>query len=104
VGSDPSADFSNAQIYLLINNDGSWTKITVSYIITSRKDIFLGSFAVPFYLFSNPATTTYKFKHSLPNWKAPSSPVSSLSQIAGLRATSISISSIKINSAITNPT
>ena len=78
VGSSPSAGYSNAQIYLFINNDGSWTKITITYIITSRADLFLGAFAVPFYLFSNTATTTYNFKYSLPNWNTPSSPVASL--------------------------
>jgi len=38
-------DGSNvAKIALLINEDPSWTKVRVTYMISSRKDMYLGAF------------------------------------------------------------
>ena len=58
---------SSAQINLWINNDLSWSKIMISYMITSRKDLFLGSFPV-FTMFivdaSDRSTTVSFYKQS----------------------------------------
>jgi hypothetical protein len=91
---------SSAQINLWINNDMSWAKIVISYIISSRKDLFLGSFPVLTYPFLNSPNNTFLYKYGLPNWTNPTSPVSSVAQFAGFRTSIPNLQSLKINSAI----
>ena len=78
---------SSAQINLWINNDLSWSKIMISYMITSRKDLFLGSFPVFTYPFINSPNNTYLYKYGLPNWINPAAPLNSVAEFAGFRTT-----------------
>jgi hypothetical protein len=45
----PVKGATSAQLLLFINDDASWTKIIISYIITSRTDLFLGTLSLPAY-------------------------------------------------------
>jgi len=76
---------SSAQIILFINNDLTWTRILISYIITSRKDLFLGCFPILGHQFSSASNKTYTYKYALPNWINPAATVISLAQFAGFR-------------------
>lgn len=95
----PLQGTSSAQIILFINNDLAWTRIIITYIITSRKDLFLGAFPILGYQFSSNSNKTYVYKYALANWLNPAAPVISLAQLAGFRTSTPQIQMLKINSA-----
>jgi hypothetical protein len=98
----PLQGTSSAQITLFINKDLTWTRIIITYIITSRKDLFLGTFPVLGYQFSSSSNKTFIYKYTLPNWVNPASPVISLAQFAGFRTSTPQIQTLKINGASIN--
>ena len=42
---------SSARIVVIISDDAGWTRLAVSYLISSRSDLFLGAFIADGYIF-----------------------------------------------------
>ena len=95
----PTQGAASAQIILFINNDLSWTKVIISYIITSRKDLFLAAFPVLGFQFSSSTSNSYVYRYSLPGWVNPAAPVGAVAEFAGFRTSTPQIQLLKINSA-----
>jgi len=74
-----------AQLSLFINEDASWLSLRLSYLISSRADLYSGSFIADGYLFQSSATNTIKFAYSIPNWNPTTITVFSSTQISGIR-------------------
>lgn len=74
-----------AQLSLFINEDSSWLSLRLSYLISSRADLYSGSFIADGYLFQSSATNTLKFAYSVPNWNPTTITVFSATQISGIR-------------------
>lgn len=70
---------------LFINEDSSWVSLRLSYLISSRADLYSGSFIADGYLFQSSASNTLKFYYSVPNWTPTSITVFSATQISGIR-------------------
>ena len=47
----PGATSSSAEIVLFISDDNTWSSLQVSYLISSRSDLFLGSFIADGFIF-----------------------------------------------------
>lgn len=99
----PIQGAASAQIILFIDNDLSWTRFIISYIITSRKDLFLGAFAMLGFQFSSATTNSYVYRYQLPNWVKPASGLGSVAEFAGFRTSTPQIQLLKINSATIDP-
>ena len=98
VGGSRGSSSSSANLMLFASKDGSWNKIVISYIITSRSDFFLGSFTVSSFQFTSSGLNQYTYRHSLPFWSSSSSNfVYQQAHLSGLRTTATQISSIKLD-------
>ena len=87
----------SASLVLFANRDGSWSRIVISYIITSRNDFFFGSFAVSNYQLISSNSNQYTYKHPLNNWSSSSShSVYQQAHISGLRTAASKITTLKI--------
>lgn len=74
-----------AQLSLFINEDSSWVSLRLSYLISSRADLYSGSFIADGYLFQSSTSNTIKFYYSVPNWTPTTITVFSATQISGIR-------------------
>ncbi len=80
-GSNPSS----AQIILFLSDDATWTTLTISYLISSRSDLYLGSFIADGYIFQSTASNQLTVRFGIPNWSATNTQVSGVAEFAGLR-------------------
>lgn len=94
---------NSAQIILFIDNDLSWTRFIISYIITSRKDLFLGAFSMLGFQFSSSTANSYVYKYQLPNWVTPNSAMGSVAEFAGFKTSTPQIQLLRINMANIDP-
>ena len=92
---------TNAKIILFVNNDNSWIRITVTYIITSRNDLFIGSFAALGSLL-NQTGKTYSYEYCIKNWTQPKTKITSVAVLSGFRTSVFLIPQIKVNSGKIN--
>ena len=61
---------ANAQVILNINNDKSWLKVVISYIISGRSDFLVGFFGVSGFEFTKINPTNFEYKYALADFKA----------------------------------
>jgi hypothetical protein len=80
-GSNPSS----AQIILFISDDATWTTLTISYLISSRSDLFLGSFIADGYIFQSTASNQLTVRFGVPNFSATNTLVSGVAEFSGIR-------------------
>ena len=70
VGGYQISGSSSANLILSAKKDGSWSKIVISYIVTSRNDFFLGSFTISSQQFQPLGNNQYTYGHSLVYWSS----------------------------------
>lgn len=82
----PGPSSNSGKIYLLMNEDNSWTSVRISYLASARSDFVLGSFSAGTY-FLQSSSTTGDITHSylIPGWTAQSSGFSVIIEISGLK-------------------
>lgn len=83
VGSTPAT----ARIVLFATEDSSWTQIQISYLISSRSDLYLGSFIADGFYFQNSNPTQIALTYSLNNWKSTTGQITAVVEFAGIRTT-----------------
>ena len=93
---------TEAVIVLLIDNDNSWTNMKISYIISDRSDLFLGSFITDPYFLPKNNGNTYAFTYLIPNWVVQPALLYSIAQISGFKTNSNTIPFININKVSMN--
>lgn len=98
------ASASTAQVVVFITDDSTWTSIEVSYLISSRSDLFLGSFIADGYIFQSTSNNVLTLSFGIPNWVSSSSTVIAVTEFAGLRtflpqALNISFVSTNVNAS-----
>lgn len=76
---------SSASFVLLISEDANWKSLQINYLISSRSDLFLGSFIGDGYIFQSTSNNQLTLTYALPNWKPTAIQVYSVTEFAGLR-------------------
>lgn len=74
-----------AEIQVFMDEDSTWTSLQVSYLISSRSDLFLGSFIADGYIFQSTASNTITLTFGIPGWTSSNSQVTAVTEFAGLR-------------------
>jgi hypothetical protein len=69
---------SSPQIVLLITEDTTWTNLQINYLISSRSDLFLGSFIADGFIFQSTTSNQLTINYGIPKW------VSVINQITGV--------------------
>ena len=87
---------------LLIARDNSWSKVTLSYLISSRTDLVLGHFIAEALVSQFNGANQLTFNYGIPNWQSTANQVTSVAQFAGLRTTSTLPFQLKFISAQIN--
>jgi hypothetical protein len=70
---------------VFITEDSSWTSLQVSYLLSSRSDLFLGSFIADGYIFQSTNNNQLTLNYVIPNWQSTASQVIAVTEFAGLR-------------------
>jgi hypothetical protein len=76
---------SSAQVILFISDDATWTTLTISYLISSRNDLFLGSFIADGYIFQSTASNQLTVRFGIPNWSPTNVLVTGITEFSGIR-------------------
>lgn len=88
----------------MIDDDGTWTKIKVGYLVTARIDFFLGTFVGDGYFKPKNSNGELLFSYSIPLWNSQSSSATAIALISGLRVITADLPLLKISSAKLNTT
>lgn len=65
-----SSTMNIAQIAFFITEDSSWTILDISYLASSRKDLFIGSFIADGYIFQSGDSNLITVNYGVPNYIA----------------------------------
>jgi hypothetical protein len=76
---------SSAQILVLITDDATWTSLQINYLISSRSDLFLGSFIADGYIFQSTINNIVTLTYGIPNWGPTANQVFAVTEFSGLR-------------------
>ena len=74
----------------------------ISYIISDRRDLFLGFFIADPYFLPNNNANNFAFTYKIPKWTIQPAIVYSAAQLSGLKTNSQTIPFIKINTVNIN--
>lgn len=74
-----------AEIQVFMDEDSTWTSLQISYLISSRSDLFLGSFVADGYIFQSTPHNTIGLTFGIPGWTSSNSEVTAVTEFAGLR-------------------
>lgn len=103
VGSYQIQGTTRAQVTLYIDNGRSWIRISITYIISARVDLVVGTVAIPGLSFSTIKRNTYSYTHAFADWKSLGNKrVTSIALLSGFRTVASQIPIIKVNSARLN--
>ena len=74
------------KIILLINNDNSWSRLKISYLITARQDLWTGAFLVDTLSYYNRSNNNFEIQYVIPDWKGlGAARVEGFTGLAGMR-------------------
>lgn len=91
-----------AEIQVFMNEDSTWTSLQVSYLISSRSDLILGSFIADGYIFQSTANNTITLTFGIPGWTSSNSQVTTVTEFAGLKTFLLQPLSLSFLSTTTN--
>ena len=76
------------RLTLILNGDGSWTKVKVSYFCSNRNDMWAGSYIYDLFSLTELYTSvSQQFSIRFANWPERSGDYKVNAQIAGIKAT-----------------
>ena len=87
---------NQVKITLFINNDNSWSNIKISYIVSARRDLRVGSFLIDTMSFHSRKQTNFEVRYIPPEWEPESRPMQAFGAISGIRTGTLTISKIYI--------
>jgi hypothetical protein len=93
---------TTAQFVLLINEDLSWASVTVSYLISSRNDFWVGSFLPDTFGLIPSTSTSIVVQQDLQTWTSQSGSFNFVYLISGLKTNDNSFN-VDLTSASFNP-
>ena len=98
VGGYQISGTSSANLILSAKKDGSWSKIVISYIVTSRNDFFLGSFTISSHQFQPLGNNQFTYGHSLVYWSSfGSHSVYQQAHLSGIKTLSNQLTAFRID-------
>ena len=94
---------NEAKIVLFINNDNSWSNIKISYIVSARSDLVVGSFLVDTLHLQGRSQNNVEIDYAIADWASNGLSFRSLGFIAGLRTSASMVPTLRIAIVTINP-
>ena len=97
------ANINEAKIVFFIDNDNSWSTVKISYIVSARKDLIVGSFLVDTLSLQGRSQSKVELDYIIADWAPANRAYKTFGAIAGLRTSASMVPTLKVAIPRINP-